>query len=136
MNLDPVTREWKYDFEAFEARISDKTKLVMLTNPNNPTGKMLSQSEIETLTSILNKHPHVYVIADDVYYHLPFHNDLPYKNFAAHGDNWNKTITIYSAGKLFSCTGWKTGWAVGPADLIRHISFVHEGTCFNINVPS
>jgi kynurenine--oxoglutarate transaminase/cysteine-S-conjugate beta-lyase/glutamine--phenylpyruvate transaminase len=85
----------------------------------------------------LDKRPDIIVVADDVYYHLPFDKERnPYYSFAAYKDNWQKTITVYSVGKLFSCTGWKIGWIVGPADLVRHISYVHESSCFVINVPS
>lgn len=136
MILDPVTKTWEYDFETFERKLSPKTKVVMLINPHNPTGKMLSGEDIAKISKILEKRPDVIVIADDVYYHLPFDNkNKPYTTFANYGNNWEKTLTVYSAGKLFSCTGWKVGWIVGPADLVKHVSFVHESTCFNINVP-
>lgn len=130
-------RTWQYDWENFESLITDKTKVVFLTNPHNPTGKMFTMEDIEILTNILDKRPDILVVADDVYFHLPFHGEkLPYYSFASYKNNWERTVSVFSVGKLFSCTGWKTGWVVGPADLIKHISYVHESSCFVINVPS
>jgi aspartate/methionine/tyrosine aminotransferase len=74
------------------------------------------------------------VVSDDVYYHIPF-DGREHTLFANIGDNYNRTITIFSAGKMMNCTGWKVGWAVGPSDLIKHISFVHESSTFCLNVP-
>jgi kynurenine--oxoglutarate transaminase/cysteine-S-conjugate beta-lyase/glutamine--phenylpyruvate transaminase len=74
------------------------------------------------------------VVSDDVYYHIPF-DSREHTLFANIGDNYKKTITVFSAGKMMNCTGWKVGWAIGPPNLIKHISYVHEAACFNINVP-
>jgi aspartate/methionine/tyrosine aminotransferase len=106
----------------------------MITNPHNPTGKVFSLKELLKLTAILEKYPHVMVISDDVYYRLPF-DGREHHLFADIGDNFKKTITIFSAGKMLNCTGWKVGWAIGPQDLIKNTSYVHEAACYNINVP-
>lgn len=74
------------------------------------------------------------VLSDEVYFHLTF-DERKHLSFANYGNNWHKTITVFSAGKLFNATGWKIGWAIGPADLIKHALFVHESISFNVNVP-
>lgn len=79
------------------------------------------------------KAPQAYVISDDVYDFLSFNTD--YKVFANYGDNWRKTITIYSGGKLMNCTGWKVGWMIGPPELTKEASLIHESGIFNLNVP-
>jgi len=56
--------------------------------------------------------------------------------FASMGDSWNKTISVFSGGKLFSATGWKVGWAIGPADLINAASVVSTTTVYCINAPA
>jgi aspartate/methionine/tyrosine aminotransferase len=124
MKQDPVTNKWEYDFETFESLITERTKAMFLINPHNPTGKMLTMSEIERLTEILDKYPDIIVFSDDVYFHLPLSKDqgLDYNIFAAYKNNWQRTLTFYSVGKLFSCTGWKVGWVFGPDDLIEHIA--------------
>src|SRR5437016_1247993 len=99
MLLNASTKEWQYDFEAFEKQINAKTKAVLITNPHNPTGKTFTKEELEKLSNVLKKHPNVVVVSDDVYYHLHFDNKK-YHKFADIDDNFKKTITIYSAGKM------------------------------------
>lgn len=106
----------------------------MITNPHNPTGKLFTYEELLRLTEIVQKHPQLIVISDDVYYFLPYDNK-PYHLFANIADNFKRTITIFSAGKMMNCTGWKVGWAIGPQDLIKQTSLVHEASVFNNNVP-
>jgi aspartate/methionine/tyrosine aminotransferase len=125
---------WQFDWQKFEQSITAKTKLVQITNPHNPSGKMFSQEEIKTLTEILDRHPHVKVLSDDVYFFLPFGE--PHVSFANYSpSNFAKTLTIFSSGKMLNCTGWKIGWAIGPSDLIKQAMYVHEATTFNCNVP-
>lgn len=126
--------EFEYDWDAFEAALNSKTKLVMLTNPHNPTGKCLTDEELQKITELLEKKaPKAFVISDDVYDFLTF--DSEYKVFANYGENWKKTLTVYSGGKLMNATGWKIGWIVGPAELTREAALIHESGIFNLNVP-
>ena len=127
--------KWSFDFAALESRLNERTKLLMITNPHNPSGKIFTYDEIAKLSAILEKHPQVTVLADDVYYFLPFDN-RKYVSFANFSEaNWEKTINIFSSGKMLNATGWKIGWAIGPADLIRQTKFSHEAHTFNLNVP-
>ena len=131
---DKKALNFEYDWDAFEDALGPKTKIVLLTNPHNPTGKCLTEAEIEKVTELLEKKaPQAYVISDDVYDFLTFDRD--YKVFANYGDNWKKTLTIYSGGKLMNATGWKVGWMVGPAELTKEASLIHESSIFNLNVP-
>jgi aspartate/methionine/tyrosine aminotransferase len=129
-----VNGKWEYDFDTLERMITPKTKAMMITNPHNPTGKLFTREELMRLTEIVEKHPQLIVVSDDVYYHLPY-DAREHTLFANIGDNYKRTITVFSAGKMMNCTGWKVGWAIGPADLIKHVSYVHESAVFNINVP-
>jgi aspartate/methionine/tyrosine aminotransferase len=74
------------------------------------------------------------VVSDDVYYFLPY-DKREHHLFANIGDNYKRTLTIFSAGKMMNCTGWKVGWAIGPPDLIKNVCYVHEAAVFNLNVP-
>ena len=126
--------KFHYDWDAFEEALNPKTKLVMLTNPHNPTGKCLTEEEIIKITELLEKKaPQAFVLSDDVYDFLTFESD--YKIFANYGDNWKKTITVYSGGKLMNATGWKVGWIIGPEQIVKEASLVHESGIFNLNVP-
>ena len=107
----------------------------MITNPHNPSGKLWSEAEICRLTEILDRHPHVKVVSDDVYFFLPF-DGRKYTSFADYSpENFAKTITIFSAGKMLNSTGWKVGWMVGPKDMVAQAMYVHEASTFNCNVP-
>jgi len=80
---------------------------------------MFSEKEIKRITEILEQHPNITVLSDDVYYFLPF-DGRKHVSFAAYSlENYKKTVSIFSAGKMINCTGWKVGWAVGPANLIK-----------------
>lgn len=75
---------------------------------------MFTEHEIKKLSEILDRHPHVTVLSDDVYFHLPF-DGRKYISFANYSQsNWKKTVSVFSAGKMLNCTGWKIGWMVGP----------------------
>lgn len=110
--------EWQFDFEAFRQKLSAKTKLVILTNPHNPTGKMFTLEEIKKISTILDEYPQITVLSDEVYFHLAF-DQKQHLHFTSYGKNWERTITVFSAGKLLNSTGWKIGWAIGPAQLIK-----------------
>ena len=127
--------EWVFDAQQVRAALSDKTKVFVLNTPHNPTGKCFTREEQETLTEILKDFPHVVVIADEVYDFLTFDNK-EHVRFATIGDNWNRTITMYSGGKLLNCTGWKVGWSIGPQKLIRLGGIVNNVTTFSTNTPA
>ena len=111
--------EYYYDWEKFEEALNPKTKVVLLTNPHNPTGKCLSEDDIKTISEILDrKAPQAWVISDDVYDFLTF-DDRKCTTFAAYENNWERTVTLFSAGKLMNATGWKIGWLIGPANMAK-----------------
>jgi len=127
--------KWSFDFDHLEKLINENTKLLMITNPHNPSGKIFTEAEIKRLSEMLDKHPQVTVLADDVYFFLPF-DGRKHISFANYSEsNWKKTINIFSSGKMMNATGWKVGWAIGPKDLVFQAKFSHEAHTFNCNVP-
>jgi len=90
----------------------------MLNTPHNPTGKVFTKEELEEISAILEEYPHVYVLSDEVYDFLTFDN-REHHIFANIGDNYKKTITVFSGGKQLCCTGWKIGWAFAQPEIIR-----------------
>ena len=104
---------WTFNPETLRQTLSSKTKLLIFNNPNNPTGKCFTREELETITKILEEFPHVFVLSDEVYDFLTF-DKREHILFATLGNNYEKTISLFSGGKLFNCTGWKVGWAIGP----------------------
>ena len=105
---------WRFNGAELRAALaSGPTKMLVLNSPHNPTGKVFSREEYEEITSILKDFPEVVVLSDEVYDFLTF-DDREHVHFASIGDNWDKTVSVFSGGKLLNATGWKVGWAVGP----------------------
>ena len=124
---------WRFDPAALRAALSPLTSKVFVFNsPNNPTGKVFSVDEIQQISDILDECPHVLTLSDEVYDFLTF-DGLQHTCFASIGNNWTRTVSIFSGGKLFNATGWKIGWAIGPQKLL-HLGGVIANTvfyCFN-----
>lgn len=117
---------------AMEAAIGPRTRLLLLNSPHNPTGIVFTAAEREEIARIAIEHDLI-VISDEAYEHLWF-DDHQHVPLATLPGMWERTITVGSGGKTFSFTGWKVGWATGPADLIhavrvvrQHLSFVSGG---------
>ena len=100
------------DEASLRAAFSQQTRLVLLNTPHNPTGKVFSRAELDLICSLAREHD-AWVVTDEVYEHLVF-NGLPHIPVATLPDMADRTITISSAGKTFSATGWKVGWLHGP----------------------
>lgn len=120
------------DLDALAATVSDRTRLLILNSPNNPTGIVFTEDELRRIAEIVIAHD-VTVLADEAYEHLWF-DGHPHIPIATLPGMWERTVTVGSAGKSFSFTGWKVGWATGPADLIaavrvvrQHLSYVSSG---------
>lgn len=125
--------DWKLDSEELEKVFTSKTKAIIFNNPNNPLGKVFSEAEISELCGLCVKHD-VLMISDDVYEHMVFDQSRMVRVAAMPG-MWDRTITIGSAGKTFSVTGWKLGWAYGPAHLIRNCGVVHQNCVYACPTP-
>jgi len=131
----PVTLkmpDFSFDKEELIAAINSKTKLIILNNPHNPTGKIFSQAEIKTIAELARKFD-FYILSDEVYEFLTFNET--HKPTACFEDLKNRTITISSTGKTFGLTGWKIGWTCGPKEIIKAIHNVHQFTTFCVAHP-
>ena len=87
-----------------------------------------------TIAEILKEFPNVIVLSDEVYDFLTF-DGQPFVPYASIGDNFNKTVTVYSGGKLFNATGWKCGWAIGPQNLIKPAGLLTYASIYCSNTP-
>ncbi|CAL2048707.1 unnamed protein product [Caenorhabditis brenneri] len=126
--------QFTIDFKNLEAKISDKTKMLVINNPHNPTGKLFTRQELEKLAEIAEKH-NLIVIADEVYeFHVWKKEDMI--RFASLRGMYNRTISIGSAGKAFSITGWKLGWAIGPQNLLAPLKAIHQNCVFTCSSPT
>jgi N-succinyldiaminopimelate aminotransferase len=107
--------DWAFDPDELRAAITPRTRLLLLNAPHNPTGKVFSRAELSEIARICLEHD-LLVVTDEVYEHLVFEGDhIPLATLPGMGE---RTISISSAGKTFSFTGWKVGWVCAPAPLI------------------
>lgn len=116
------------DADALRAAVSDRTRVLLLNTPHNPTGKVFSREELEQVAQIAREHDLV-VVSDEVYEHLVF-DGLQHVPVATLPGMAERTLTISSVGKSFSFTGWKTGWVSGPAELVDAVAAVKQFLTF------
>jgi N-succinyldiaminopimelate aminotransferase len=121
------------DVDVLRAACTDKTKLILLNTPHNPTGKVFTREELTAIASIAVE-KNVLVVADEVYEHLTFDGAVHIPIATLPGMR-ERTITLSSAGKTFSYTGWKIGWAMGPASLIAGVQNAHQFLTFAVSTP-
>lgn len=120
------------DFEELRAALNEKTKLLILNNPHNPTGKVFSKAELVTLAELSQKYNFT-IISDEVYEFLTY--DYAHIPSACIDGLKNKVLTISSIGKTLSLTGWKIGWAAGPKDIVSAMHKLHQFTTFCVATP-
>jgi N-succinyldiaminopimelate aminotransferase len=129
----PLTSgEFRPSPELLRASITPQTRMLLLNSPHNPTGSVFNREELTEIAAIVEEFD-LWVLSDEVYEHMVYDENvhIPFATIPGMGE---RTITIGSAGKSLSLTGWKVGWATGPADLIaavrvprQHLSFVSGG---------
>lgn len=104
--------------EALDAAITPRTKWLILNSPSNPTGAAYTGAELEALAAVVRRHPHVWVMTDDMYEHL-IYGDFDYLTFAQVApDLIDRTLTVNGVSKAYAMTGWRIGYAGGPKPLI------------------
>lgn len=131
VRLQPPT--WSFDPDELRAAFTPRTRMLLLNTPHNPTGKVFSRKETEQIAEICQEHD-VLVLTDEVYDRIIFdeHDHVP---MATLPGMWKRTLTLNSTGKTFSMTGWKIGYAVGPASFNAAIRTVHQFNVFSTATP-
>jgi N-succinyldiaminopimelate aminotransferase len=124
--------DFAVDEAELRAAFSPRTRLVLLNSPHNPTGKVFSRAELELIARLAVEHD-CWVVTDEVYEHLTFGVDhVPLATLPGMAE---RTLTISSAGKTFSATGWKVGWVSGPAAAVAAIRTVKQFLTFGVGGP-
>ncbi len=125
---------WTFQADELRAAFTKKTRALILNTPHNPTGRVFTRQELTLIAELCIEHD-VTVIADEVYEHLLF-DAAQHIPMATLPDMFERTVTVSSAGKLFSATGWKIGWVYGPPDLVEGVARAHQFITFAVNYPS
>lgn len=114
----PAEQDFKITAEQLEEAITDKTKMLVLNSPSNPTGMIYTLDELKAIAEVLKKHPHVYVASDDMYEHIRWTGDKFYNILNAAPELKDRAIILNGVSKAYAMTGWRIGYAGGPAKLI------------------
>src|SRR5438552_4543959 len=130
--LHPPT--WTFDADELRSAFSKKTRALILNTPQNPSGRVFTRQELTMIAELCIEYD-VTVIADEVYEHLIFAPAL-HIPIATLPGMFDRTVTVSSAGKLFSMTGWKIGWVYGSPDLVQGVLGAHQFVTFAVHHPS
>ena len=125
--------DFRLDEDALRSAVTDRTTAMLINSSHNPTGTVLRRSELEAIAQVAIEHD-LLVITDEVYEHLVFddHEHIPLCTLPG---MWERTVSISSAGKTFSFTGWKVGWATGPAELVNALESAKQWLTFTSGAP-
>ena len=114
-----LDQDFKITPEQLESSITKKSKLLVLNSPSNPTGAVYTRKEIEELGKVLERHPQVYIISDDIYEHILLGDDAFVNIAMACPKLKDRTIILNGVSKAYAMTGWRIGYAAGPKDIIK-----------------
>ncbi len=121
-----IESDFKVTPEQLEAAISDKTRVMFLNSPSNPSGSCYSKEELQALGEVLKSHPQIVVLADDIYEHIHW-ADSPFCSIAtACPDLIGQVVTINGVSKCYAMTGWRIGYAGGPKKVIRAMKTIQS----------
>lgn len=130
---DAAAPDYSFDIDAVRALVSPRTKALLLNTPHNPTGKVFTRAEIDSLAAVCREHDLI-LVTDEVYEHLVF-DDHEHVPAATLPDMFDRTLTISSAGKTFSYTGWKIGWITGPEPLVSAVKTAKQFLTYVSGAP-
>ncbi|UOX32284.1 methionine aminotransferase [Flavobacterium sediminilitoris] len=126
-----LNEDYAPNFNKIEDAISAKTKMIVINNPHNPTGRIWTEEEFQTLEQILEKHPQVLILGDEVYEYISFSH--PHISFNSRPKLIERTIVASSFGKSLHVTGWKVGYLIAPEKLMYEMKKVHQFLVFSVN---
>ncbi len=132
--IDLKFPEYKIDWNEVRQKISSRTRMIMLNSPHNPTGAVLGAGDMKELQSIV-KDTNILILSDEVYEHLIFDN-IPHQSMLRYPDLIQRSFVCFSFGKTYNCTGWKLGYCIAPAELMKEFRKVHQFNCFSCHSPS
>jgi aspartate aminotransferase len=117
--------------EALERAITPKTKWIIFNSPSNPTGAAYTRAELKAVTDVLVRHPHVHVMADDMYEHLVYDDFQFFSSAQLEPQLYDRTLTVNGVSKAYCMTGWRIGYAGGPESLIKAMAMIQSQSTSN-----
>ncbi|TGD59197.1 methionine aminotransferase [Flavobacterium humi] len=126
-----LQEDYAPDFNRIEASITSKTKMLVINNPHNPTGKTWTASDFDTLENIIEKHPQLIILSDEVYEYISFLH--PHISLHTRPTLSARAVIVSSFGKSLHVTGWKVGYLIAPENLMVEIKKAHQFLVFSVN---
>jgi methionine aminotransferase len=125
--------DYSIPWDEVRAKITARTRMIMINTPHNPTGAVLREHDIEELRSIVHN-TGIMILSDEVYEHLIF-DDIPHQSMLRHPDLMERSFVCFSFGKTYHCTGWKLGYCISAPELMKEFRKVHQFNCFSCDTP-
>nr|MBP8157558.1 aminotransferase class I/II-fold pyridoxal phosphate-dependent enzyme [Flavobacterium sp.] len=134
-NAKPIRVSLNHDFtpnwEVIFTAANEKTKLIIINNPHNPTGKMWTENDFVQLEKLVDAYPNLLVLSDEVYEYITF--EQPHISVHHRPKLWHRSISVSSFGKSFHITGWKIGYVIATENIMREIKKVHQFMVFSVS---
>lgn len=121
--VDLHAPDWRYDDTLLQAAFTDRTRMIVVCTPGNPTGKVFSKPELERITELSNRH-NVWIVTDEIYEYITYGCD--HISVGRFPEARSRTLTISGASKTYAVTGWRVGYTVGPSAIISRIAVVND----------
>ncbi len=125
--------EFHIDFERLRETLNERTRLIVVNFPQNPTGAIFSADDLQQLAEVVRDSA-AYLLSDEVYEHIVF-DGQPHHSLLTHDELWERSIVVSSFGKTYHATGWKVGYCIAPPALTTEFRRVHQFTCFAVVTP-
>ncbi|MFD0794127.1 methionine aminotransferase [Mucilaginibacter litoreus] len=131
LQLEPP--DYRIPWDMVKRLITNKTRMIILNSPHNPTGTILSKHDIDELTALV-KNQDIFILSDEVYEHLVFDGNI-HHSMARYPELQQRSLIVASFGKTFHATGWKLGYCIAPAYLMQEFRKIHQFLVFSVNTP-
>ena len=122
--VDTHPPDWSYEGADLEEAFSDRTRMIVVCTPGNPSGKVFSESELREIAALADRH-NVWIVTDEIYEYITY-DGRPHISMGRFPEVRQRTITISGASKTFAVTGWRIGYAVGPVEVIDRMAVVND----------
>ena len=125
--------DYSIPWEEVKKKITGKTRMIMINSPHNPTGAVLSATDMQTLANVVEG-TNIIILSDEVYEHLIF-DGLTHESILRYPELLKRSFVCFSFGKTYHCTGWKLGYCISSPDMMKEFRKVHQFNCFTCDTP-
>jgi len=125
--------DYSIPWDEVKMKVNERTRMIMINSPHNPTGAVLSENDIEQLRSIVAG-TKIMILSDEVYEHLIF-DEIKHQSILRYPDLLERSFVCFSFGKTYHCTGWKLGYCISSASMMKEYRKVHQFNCFSCDTP-